>query len=375
MIDLQESPDRPNVVFTAEPFRPYKKFLYSSIMSRRPRAGRRERSVSSVPAQSPYSTAINADDSQIDSLLADHSDFIRTNSSRLPEFGSALAARTELEKLDSTIQDLKSRPRSDFSTRLSAISHQRDSMFSDDEGIERLRSMNKEATQREDREFSQMQADIADLQANLASVLKQNAARKHAADAARAMRDLAQSDCANRSSHFQQLTRDFQRLRELEKQSKEELRSVKVEIQRAETEEAAVNELESDIKIQEGNLRNFRAEIAKRKKILTDKKSAIQKLLRRAEDFEDQIDLACEGKPINFDEYDDQGSDDLTEPTIQVLSGRSGEMSFGSDDDIIETEAAKVLRMPLPDYGRLKGRVENATRNVRSPRSKPNSSG
>jgi chromosome segregation ATPase len=305
-------------------------------MSRRTRTKTSASSVSIDSVQSPYSIALNADDSEIESLLAEHDDFIRGNSGRIPEFGSAAAARAELAKLDSRIQDLKSKASSDASSRLSAISLQRDSMLSEDEGIERLRSIARDAAEREEREYSQIQADIEHLQANLTSLQKQNAARKKAAQTARDMREMAKSDFQNRSSELQQLNREYQRLHQLEKQSKEQLRSVKIRVQRAQSEETAVNEMEGDIEIQQGNLRNLRAEISKRKQVLADKKNSIQEWLGKAEDFEDQIDLACEGKPVHFADAD-QGSDNSDDQTVRDLLERSNQM-LGSDDDSIQSD-------------------------------------
>jgi chromosome segregation ATPase len=336
-------------------------------MSRRTRAKPSEPFAPADPVQNPYSNALNADDSQIESLLSDHSDYIEANADRIPEFGSVSAARTELERLSSKIKELRSKPKSDYANRLSAVSHQRDSLVSGNEGIERLRAIGRDATAREDGEYSGILAEIDDLQTKLASLQKQNAQRKKAAETARAIREAAQSDLANRSAQCQDLKKEYRRLQQLEKQSNEELRTLQSEVQKTEEEQTVVADMEVDLKTKEANLRNLRGEIAKRKEIVDDKKNAILKLLQKAEGFEDEIDLVCEGKTVYVPEDTDQSAqsqeEDYDDQKVPYRSPPTGQIQSGSDEeDSAETEAVKAIRMPLPDSRGLRGRVEKATR-------------
>jgi chromosome segregation ATPase len=317
----------------------------------------------------------------LDALILQYSDFIEANADRLPPFQTSSAAESELRKLSSKLQDLKAQQRAELDSRLAGMSRQRQSLLDDEEGIEKLRSISKEATDRENQEYSQIMDEIDDIKSQLLSLQKQNSARKHATNSARERLELAKSDLEAQSATRDQLTRELKRLQQLEKQTNQELRALDLDMRKNETEETAVTELEEQVDDTERQLRDLRGEIAARREVLDSKRDSLQKLLTKIEDLEDQIDLAADGKPIRMpvDSDDSEGhepakiadlevdeEEDLDYRVVADFSNKKSPPLNDDSDDSLGDDAVQAIKAPLADTEELRGRVEKVTDGVTS---------
>lgn len=178
----------------------------------------------------------------------------------------------------------------DLEQRLSVINDQNKSLESEDQRISKLRSINREANIREEKEYQAILAEIEEAKAYLEDLKKQAKAVDRASQEAKKSYEKTQKELESRKAKLAQLKTEEKRLIKLEKQSKEELKSIQQDEMISRREEAAVVEVERSLAEKEKQLSKLRKTVEEKQTLVDQKNAKIMHIMAESDSIGRKLD-------------------------------------------------------------------------------------
>ena len=249
--------------------------------------------VSQSPTQTP---TIEARFMAIEDGLSRHRDYIHQNLSRIPYFETSEEAEQELKKL---LKQLKNPAVSiqpiempDITKQLNQISKQHQTLSEEEERIAKLRAMTDDTKAQEEAEYITVTQRIESAKKELADLQQQVIKYNTETSIAQQKLNKALSALNSRERKMAQLHDEENRLLKLQKQSRQELKSLQAEINDANTEESVIADIESQIEINTRELKRMTQLLNDKRKQIKEKNLQIQKILNDTEAIETKLDEA-----------------------------------------------------------------------------------
>jgi hypothetical protein len=310
-------------------------------MQKRPSCGDSDSSSGNqaeFPDEEPF--LLEAKFSQVEHELSRHAHYIESNGHRIPEFQSAAEAESELRSLLETLKQVQA-PRSrsrgrekanrrDVSTRLGIVSKQRQELFEEETRIQKLRAVAEAAQQREDSEYSSLRGEIDDARTQLEALHAEIATLRHVSTKTKQTIRQMSDELSSRTAMLDQPRTEKHGLKELEKQSRREIRRLEEDQASGKLEEDRVLAIEQELDGRQIGLKKLQ-------KILSEQ------ILRDADRLEYRLDEAV------------GHASEVTEQQINLMSDE--ESSDGSRPE----EEQRRPRTVIPSFLRFRRTLPEAS--------------
>ena len=291
-----------------------------------------------------------------DEDLARYQDFISENAGRMPEFATSSDAERELGSLN---KELRSVSRGNIRKRIAAVALRNGDLEAETERISKLRSINDEASQREDAEYEEVVGEVARARRKLAELKEKCRNGKSQAEVTKRNVETAEMELELRRKQLRDLKAEAKNLAIAERDAQEELRATEAEMNTKGGTEADIAAEEEDTKRKQSQLDKYKQILREKTAVVRERREAVANMMRQNRNIIDEFDdcMIASRSPKRKEQT----------PRISAsFIAPASQESFSSDDGWSEDEkrliekAKAVISSPLSDDGSVRSRVESS---------------
>jgi hypothetical protein len=268
-----------------------------------------------------------------------------------------------------------------LSERIVLISKQRQELFEEEERIAELKSITDSTQKRQDSEYAAVLQEIEEEKGKLASLKQELASSRAAHKKAKKAISQASQELNARRLALEKLNHEADALRQLEKESKREIRALEGDFRDSRHEEQQAIELEKQLDQRERELAKKKRIIAEKQQLVQAKRDKIQQIMQEADHLESRLDEAVGhageltelGRNLSIDDLNTSGRPKAVIPSFLRFRRTLPEADVVEEEE--EEEEEPTNRIPVPvdhesegsgSHGSLQELVEHSKSVLRS---------
>ena len=291
--------------------------------------------------------------SDVEEDLARYQDFISENAGRMPEFATSSDAERELGSLN---KELRSVSRGNIRKRIAAVALRNGDLEAETERISKLRSINDEASQREDAEYEEVVGEVARARRTLAELKEKCRNGKSQAEVTKRNVETAEMELELRRKQLRELKAEAKNLAIAERDAQEELRVTEAEMNTKGGTEADIAAEEEDTKRKQNQLDKYRQILKEKTAVVRERREAVANMMRQNRNIIDEFDdcMIASRSPKRAPRV---SASFIAPASQESLSSDDG---WSEDEKRLIEKAKAVISSPLSDDGNVRARVESS---------------